>query len=325
MREKIFETLFTAIIGGIFTFLVPFLYFFFFDNTPEMEIGSSIRVNENQYLIPFDLITYNEEIDELRISVPTTISIKDFKSNFPLNISINKNTLQSTNGTDISIKDIPSNKNIQLLIGSSEKIDDTKVDITRINGKIHTKLLSKKENPAISQLKELLLMAMLYSVLVGIATYLQIRHRENRIKKAEEKYNEILMEIKAHKDKSKEKYNEILKEIDFHKEKAEEIEKSRIDALSQLNDIQDSIDKEKANSLKRHLLLKSKLYEYRKELSFWRDTVRKLLYQNKSYDNGAEELFKTVSSTLKTYQTHENNQFDYEELKVLTKYLNDTK
>lgn len=51
------------------------------------------------------------------------------------------------------------------------------------------------------------------------------------------------------------------------------------------------------------LVLISRLTDYSKELSFWRDTIRKLLYENKGNENQGDVIIKTVCKNLKTYST----------------------
>ena len=47
----------------------------------------------------------------------------------------------------------------------------------------------------------------------------------------------------------------------------------------------------------------TRISHLRKELSFWRDTVRKMLYNSQNEFQTADKVIDAVTSTLKTYTT----------------------
>ncbi|MFO8014046.1 MAG: hypothetical protein R6X20_12165 [Phycisphaerae bacterium] len=51
------------------------------------------------------------------------------------------------------------------------------------------------------------------------------------------------------------------------------------------------------------LQLLSQITDYERELNFWRDTLRKFLYQCGRSDADAERLLQSVTSNLETYKT----------------------
>jgi uncharacterized membrane-anchored protein YhcB (DUF1043 family) len=305
MKSKVFEVLLTSIIGGIVAFFGPFLILFFFDNTPDVNIGKSVKMNENQFITPLGIVTFKDDIEELRISVPTALSKEQIKADYPLDISILKNDVNSVTGTEFALKNISPNKKIQLAIVTKQKLNESRIEVANIDGKLNTRLLSERVSPAVSQVTNLLLSALLYSLIIGLSTYYTVIDRDKKINKSKEHYEDIKKDLERSRtevQKSKELSAELKKEIEATYKK---------------------INKVREDSTKRHLLIKTKLYDYSKELNFWRDTIRKMLYQNKIDNNNAEELFKAVSSSLKTYQTHKNNEHGFEELKVIAKYLNE--
>jgi hypothetical protein len=61
---------------------------------------------------------------------------------------------------------------------------------------------------------------------------------------------------------------------------------------------------EALKSLRRiQIVLLSRISDYNKELSFWRDTIRKVLYQDNKSESFADAVIKNVSENLKTYST----------------------
>ena len=65
------------------------------------------------------------------------------------------------------------------------------------------------------------------------------------------------------------------------------------------------------------ILLLARLSDYSKELDFWRDTIRKILYQATHEAKTAETIITQVSQSLKTYGTHDRHSDDFEVITTL--------
>ena len=65
--------------------------------------------------------------------------------------------------------------------------------------------------------------------------------------------------------------------------------------------------------------------QLRKELSFWRTTVRKLLYDSQNEFQTADKVIETVTSTLKTYLTREHSDENMDELLYLAQLIANSK
>ena len=63
----------------------------------------------------------------------------------------------------------------------------------------------------------------------------------------------------------------------------------------------------------------------RRELSFWRDTVRKMLYNSQSEFQTADKVIETVTSTLKTYTTRKLGDENMDELLYLAQLIADSR
>ena len=55
--------------------------------------------------------------------------------------------------------------------------------------------------------------------------------------------------------------------------------------------------------------------DYAKELEFWKDTIRKILYESNKNKIESEDIFKMVTLNLKTYNTL--RKCDYRDINVL--------
>jgi hypothetical protein len=77
------------------------------------------------------------------------------------------------------------------------------------------------------------------------------------------------------------------------------------------------------NTHSRHkILLLARLSDYSKELSFWQDTVRKILYQQTGSGQSAEKLIEEIRNSLGTYTTKKGVEDDLNTVKVLADMLN---
>lgn len=89
-------------------------------------------------------------------------------------------------------------------------------------------------------------------------------------------------------------------------------------------------DREKVNEFKmtfarQKVILYRKLSDYSKELEFWRNTIRKILYNKHENKKDVEEIIEKITSNLETYSTHRHSNAKYEEIEALASHLNEFK
>lgn len=119
----------------------------------------------------------------------------------------------------------------------------------------------------------------------------------------------------------------------------EEIERKKLE-IKALEAKQKSIDEEitkvkefsaqKSSEFMRELrelrsIYSANISQLRKELSFWRDTVRKLLYNSQNEFQAADKVIETVISTLKTYTTRKHSDENMDELLYLAQLIADSR
>lgn len=89
------------------------------------------------------------------------------------------------------------------------------------------------------------------------------------------------------------------------------------------------INETKSQLLKENQELKSyytiRIAQLSKELTFWRDTIRKLLYDSRKEFQTADKVIETVTATLKTYTTREHNDEKMDEMLYLAQLIADSK
>ena len=66
----------------------------------------------------------------------------------------------------------------------------------------------------------------------------------------------------------------------------------------------------------------ARIYDYSKELNFWRNTIRKILYNNGS--NDGEKIIDMVTKELKTYGTLSDSETEFQDLYYMARNIIDT-
>ncbi|MDM5197592.1 hypothetical protein QUF79_06125 [Fictibacillus enclensis] len=316
MKARILETLVLTITGMVVTFLFSALIAYFTENNPEIKIGSSSKIQDNQYYLPIVISTFEKGINNLTVSVPANVKKSQIKSSEPLNIKNIENNIGTENGSVFEVNKIPANKNTQLVLITNKSIDDEKIEIYSDKSKLNLQHSSEIQNPISSQIKSILINTVVYGLLIGLLTYWSDKRRDEKIKNARERTEDVqrLLDLQ-----SKEIENLNLNS-DRIKEHSEKIEKKQEKAF---DEIEQKLANAEANSIKKQILLQAKLNDYRKELNFWRNTIRKILYKLPDGENKATDLFNLITKSLKTYQTNEKYIHDFESLKALSKYIED--
>jgi hypothetical protein len=147
------------------------------------------------------------------------------------------------------------------------------IDIIEDN-KIKSSNYNELTSPLKSAVNEAMISSVIYGVLLGIVSFFLV----GKINKDSKKQ---LAEVKNLRKKNEE-----------NSENIKEVKKvsAKIQAMNLL-----------------------KIRDYRKELDFWRNLIKKLLYDttNKSFKR-AKDLIENITSELKTYSTREKTLFNYE-------------
>lgn len=117
----------------------------------------------------------------------------------------------------------------------------------------------------------------------------------------------------------------IMQVQNYIREVEEKSEKSsaEVEKLSDKMDDQKEQSKKAINELRLYYF--ARISDLQKELSFWRDTVRKMLYNSQNEFQIADKVIETVTSTLKTYTTRKRSEENMDELLYLAQLIADSK
>ena len=136
-----------------------------------------------------------------------------------------------------------------------------------------------------------------------------------------------------HQIKESQKILERCNELQHETERIDAERQSQKAELESLKKVADKSSQEydkqmrelKRDSKEMRLYLLTRISQLHKELSFWRDTVRKMLYNSQNEFQTADKVIDTVTSTLKTYTTRGRSDDNMDEMLYLAQLIADSR
>lgn len=138
--------------------------------------------------------------------------------------------------------------------------------------------------------------ALVYAILFGLATYF-VERRAIKLQRSLDSVDERLQ--------SSDKKNEDL---------ARTYDEGKKEMKVKIRAIEDRVTKQR-------LYLLARLSDYSRELTFWRDTIRKMLYQAGAEKKTVENILDQVTTTLRTHGTREDWQSELKTLEIAARLL----
>ena len=232
----------------------------------------------------------------------TVISLKNFQNNksiSEINLWFDKVIVKNVetelkneiDNNNIKINNILPDYTGNIIMHSEEKITEQnlKVELDEKCNVIFT--MSQKESAYI-KIKNYIGTALIYFIEFSIMLYISKKITNNETEKMEK---EIEQTNKA------------------------------IDVLKQSIKISDDkIREQNKRTMKMKMLLERKIRDYSKELNFWKDTIRKILYGVSKDDMRKKDICEIVTENLKTYRTKEKCEY-FELEKIMEEFKEDKK
>ncbi len=292
MKKKLFEQIVLQITTIIITALVGLLVSTFFSNKGSVEIGNAVRNGNDCYTVINFKSYQSNTLKDIIIKVPDTIDLNEVMASQPLELQKQSNNIAADNWTDLKVGSIPSNSSVSLLFKIHQNVDSRDIVIDKNGNNIDVSYANDLKNPLYESVKLILIYVMLYSVIIVISNYWLLSVESKRQKLMEERLASSEKEVESFRKQS----NDIIKEA----------------------------KRNYASYRKAKLLLLARINDYSKELSLWRDTIRKILC-NTSREK-QDEILRTITSNLRTYQTSNWDESYFESLDILTNIIkNDMK
>ncbi len=283
-----------TVVNGILVFIITAvlnsIVAIFATEQANIKVNNPVKISESEYQLNLNISNFgNSSLNGIRIIIPQNIGINELK--YDKALVVNKVDSDESNSI-FQIDRVGEDKNINIVVILHSLIKSDDISIEKNNNRIKVEYSDKQKNPLISLAIQACTMAFIYTVIMSIFSW-----RNNL------KHEKSVQEIKDGVESVK-------KEL---KERQEEANKIKAET-------QDSIDKLR----KKNLLLLSRVSEYKKELTFWKDTIRKMLYKKGNENFKSEELFKIVTKQLKTYQTQNEDLPNIDYLTILASVIKDT-
>lgn len=294
MNDKVKDTIMTTLIIFIFTFLTNSAISYFTADKAVIRIGSIVKVEDTKYELALDISNFSSKnIQDIKLLFPNEIELSDIRSNKSLEIEkINSDAITGDDSI-FKINEIGANEKISTIITMNQLIDIDDITLNKNDYKIRISYAEDEKNPFISQIPSIVAMAILYAVIASIFSW----YSEKKFTYKRTLLTESLIE-------SKEMATNCSRELDAFQKRSIEIDIS---------------------NRKHKLLLLCRIKDYKKELDFWRDTLRKILYGHNNNNNEINEIFNCVTDNLKTYGTKQEKDINYDDIKILNSILNNNK
>jgi len=283
--KKITESILLIIATFIISFILNSITQYLQRDLGSISIGSVIQIN-GQNFIPIDIYDYdNKPVENLQLSIPKSSSLQDIVSSRPIQI----NEIPSLIGTEsinkITISNIDPNSFVEIMIPISDVNQYTLISVLNAQ---ELKFASSQKTDSISPLVKSIRAGLMYSIInaiiYGIFVIIVLIIFENLTKKSNIEIDKIQEEYNTNLEKSREMLDQVQNEQKEQSEEAKEAKKA-------------------INRIK--LLLLARVSEYDKELTFWRDTIRKVIYDFSKDKDHAENIIKQITNVLETYHIQE--------------------
>ncbi|MBL8077654.1 MAG: hypothetical protein JNM55_06815 [Anaerolineales bacterium] len=298
--KKLADTIITVVITFLISLVLTTITNYITQDSGEAEFGTPIKVEE-KYYVPIVFSNYSDRIiGNLIISIPEELDSSVIPSSKPINVSNLLTNVGGNGSKNIRLDGFEPKTATQILIPISS-IDQVE-KIRFINPEEVRFLVIEKnivESPIKSSFSRVLSNSIFTSLVYGIVIFWALSTIEKDKTERDEKIKELREDIKSSEEKQ---------------------QKANDDLMKQLEDDDKQIKKIKETAQRIKLSLIARISDYAKELEFWRDTIRKILYESGKDKRSVEMIIDTVTSSLKTYGTQEKF-FDFNAIEVMARQL----
>lgn len=298
------NSIITTIVGTFITVVITAVTGFFISSMDmkDGKIGFEDRIiiKGTEYSIIKIENSSNKTLNNLKINIPSSIKLVDIITSVPVDILLNDNMTHKNTINQITINNLPDNRVIKILL----PFQNNKPSIEIMN---HESLNLEFNNPSVIDnpyLESLVhggIMAFSYFIVFSFFSYFEYRSVQRRKEEWEKK-------IETYKLKLKETNDELAR-----------INQNHIDTIKQHEEITNKTKELSKDNQKLKLLLLTRMTDYAKELTFWRDTIRKIMYDANKKNVDSEMIIDTVTKNLKTYSTKNEKNVDFATLMLLEK------
>jgi ribosomal protein S13 len=230
-------------------------------------------------------------LDSIVIDVPKYVALQEIVVDAPISL-IDSKRAAGGQARSIEIGALSPGAVTRLFIPAASERDAALVRI--VNGET-LGISNKREDALASPLQRSVLTGLFIAFVYAIVAFFVVRHDLRVEKRMSEKFDQVKKELddaRVVQSELRTEYNIDIKRLDTR------VAKTR-------------------------LLLQARLFDYAKELEFWRNTVRTLLMQGGKSEKVADTLIEKVVRDLNTHGTNSSVK-DYEAIQVAARWLAET-
>lgn len=241
-----------------------------------------------------EVINYtNDYIDGLILKIPNTCKIEN--ENFISSLVITKRENKMIDYNTFSL-DMIEPKTSSLITIQVQK--DDIISFPNYSSKKFFVTSEKHiESPIWKLIKQVLPSFIVYFILLSIFRFF-----------TNKKSNELSEQIEKSEKKRQVEVDKLSEKLDKEEKKIEKTDKD--------------LKEYKKIYYQKTLFIKKQLQDYEKELDFWRNTVRQVLFKGDKKHTQAENLFETVTKQLETYTVKSKQNLDLDEILFVVDELN---
>lgn len=280
------RTIITTIVSVVITAGMSFILNYYNMSNGSIGFNQDVKIQNTNYSIVTIENSSEKLLNELKLNISKDININDITTSNHINIIINDKFKTNQKVNQIIINDIPDGLLTQIFIPM--KKNDTFIEI--VNPK-ELNLEIKDPRYATNKIKKIIdesiQTATVYFIVFSFFYYLM-----------QQSINTNISKINKLNEEAKEAREKLEKNAKNLEKKSKELKKEH---------------------MKIKLLYLSRLQDYAKELTFWRDTIRKIMYETTNKKSDAELIIDTVTKSLKTYHTRNEKDIEFTTLKMLDK------
>src|ERR1039458_3337633 len=250
----------------------------------------------------------SKPLDGLVLVVPSSVSLSSITASFPISIEEVKGFSGSQASKRITFSGIPPHRIARIMIplSAARDIDDFHLpNVETLD--LETLWNDYSEDPVQRERGRTIFVSICYALFVGLCGYLMSGWLHSILNKEHKKTESMIEDYKKKTESMIEDYNKM---IEDHNKKSEEDKKRMEEFRAQYEKIEvknTKMEKEtkelRTTQGRLRLYLLSRLSDYSKELEFWRDTIRRILYTGGLGEGPTDLILKSVSASLHTYST----------------------
>jgi hypothetical protein len=269
--KKVFESIVTALLIIILQMLISGLGGLLLGPKISVMLFSSTDGDTGKYIESIDFYNYDNKLaNDIWLGIPKSVDTTAITSTRPISITAAKDEVPSLSTYKrINISSLSPNSLTRVFFPVKDKADFAFFKIENIREKRITFLSSENlESPAIKAIKDDLFALVINLISYSILFYFLLRWLDNKLGR----YKKEISIIDKSLDEAKEKqirYGSAVKKI-------------------------------------QRILIK-KNAEITRELDYWKDTIRKILYEQKKDPASSDKLIRIIAESLKSYSHSDSN------------------